>query len=119
MRIEPGFIGRPDPILASLATGMHQMYSTNIGGPAHACLDGHLLFIRILMPLEHPIESNTFFRAPDRICLTLLRELSQIIRYFGVYNFLYYGRLNLVGWCLIFVGPRLELVHVTFQRLEF
>lgn len=68
------------PIIASLATGMHQMCSTNNGGPAHACLDGHLLFIRILMPLEHPIESNSFFRAPDRICRTLLRDLSQIIR---------------------------------------
>jgi hypothetical protein len=80
MGIEPRFIGRPDPVLASLATGMHQMYSSNNGGPAHACLDGHLLFIRILMPLEHPIESNSFLRALNRICLTLLRELSQIIR---------------------------------------
>ena len=26
--------------------------------------------------------------------------------FFGAYNFLYDGRLNLVGWCLIFVGPQ-------------
>jgi hypothetical protein len=54
------------------------MCSSNNGDPAHACLDGHLLFI--LMPLEHPIESNSFFHALNRTCLTLLRELSQIIR---------------------------------------
>jgi hypothetical protein len=47
--IEPGFIGRPDLILASLATGMLHMHSTCNGGPAHACLDGHLLVIRKLV----------------------------------------------------------------------